>query len=75
MDSTMNNKVFANELVKQPGWNILIIPFIEEKIKYASSKLLVVSPKDIESITKYQTTVKNYNDLLNYINKLTKQEG
>lgn len=75
MDSTMNNKVFANELIKQPGWNIIIIPFIEEKIKYATNKLLVVSPKDVEAIMKYQTTIKNYSDLLTYINKLTVQEG
>lgn len=75
MDSIMNNKVFANELIKQPGWNIIIIPFIEEKIKYATNKLLVVSPKDVEAITKYQTTIKNYSDLLTYINKLTVQEG
>ena len=65
-------KILANELLNIYGWKNLVVPYMEEKIRASTERLITVEPDNIESIVKYQTTIKMFKEFLNYIQNLTK---
>jgi hypothetical protein len=74
MQDNRMHKELLEQMIATPGWEIAK-GFIDDTVARMKTRLLTVDPKDTCKIVEYQTTIKNYEWLLNQIyGKPKKQE-